>query len=358
MREILLLLVILLPILPAQAGSHGGPSVAIVSNEADKPTALFIGGLLRESNVPFDLIGPKDFAKALERYEVIIILGGPRAYDGIGEIAANYIPPDNATALINEPRTFLISVYEGGKEIIVIAGHTRRETSEAVPYFFKDPIRVSRLWRWAGYPVDFRDGSYAIYYRERYLYDNESMSFYPVPWGSEVIRATKVSINGTELFNLTYRSTYLYLGVNYTSVNYYLVDELWRPRSCSFVDMMDGRVSRRIDECPSTHSSALGGATVYLTFKMESQGNRTHFEISGKSVSRSISYRIGDRQLRAVLILKYAMRYPSWEALAPFELLYVNPAVPFGGRVVEVSNRFMNGEVVTETVTKLYQYRP
>ncbi|MEM0192252.1 MAG: hypothetical protein QXJ48_03840 [Candidatus Korarchaeum sp.] len=357
MRERTSLLVILIPLLLAPVlhlEADRKPSVAIISNEADRPTALFIGGLLSESNITFEIIGPKEFSRALEKHDVIIILGGPRAYEGVGEISSNYIPPDNATALMREPRTFLISVYKGGRDVIVIAGNTRRETSEAVPYFFKDSIRVTRLWRWAGYPVDFKDGSYAIYYRERYLYDNESMNFYPVPWGSEVVRAKRVTLNGTPLFNLTYKSSYLYLGVNYTTVSYYLVDELWRPRKCAFVNMMDGSVTQRMDECPST-SGGLG--TVYLTFKMESYGNRTHFEIAGNSVSRSITYRVGDSQLRAVLVLKYAMRYPSWEAMAPFELLYVNPIIPFGGRVIEVSNRFMEGEVVTDTLVKLYSYR-
>lgn len=358
-RSLSILLLASLLLTPAlQVGADKRPTVAIISNEADRPTALFIGGLLRESEVTFEIMGPKEFGKAVERHDVIIILGGPKAYDGVGEISSNYIPRENATTLASEPRTFLISVYKGGKDIVVIAGHTRRETGEAVPYFFKDSIRVTKLWRWAGYPIDFKDRSYAIYYRERYIYDNESMSFYPVPWGSEVLRAYKVMLNGTPLFNLTYKSSYLYLGVNYTSVNYYLVDELWRPRKCTFVDMMNGEVSRRIDECPSIEPSASGGATVYLVFKMESYGNRTFFEIAGNRVSRSITYRVGDKQLRAALILKYAMRYPSWEALAPFELLYVNPAVPFGGRVIEVSNRFLDGDVVTDTVSKLYQYGP
>ncbi|MCS7102898.1 MAG: hypothetical protein NZ992_03335, partial [Candidatus Korarchaeum sp.] len=74
-------------------------------------------------------------------------------------------------------------------------------------------------------------------------------------------------------------------------------------------------------------------------------------------VRRSLIYHLGDKELRAVLVLKYAMTYPNWEAIAPFELLYVNPIVPFGGRVIEVSNRFMEGEVVTDTVVKLYSYR-
>ncbi len=355
MRLLLILLIASL-LLPVPIEAAGKPRVAIISNEADMPTARFIGGLLRECELDFEVMGPKDFSRALEGYEVIIILGGPKAYDGVGELASRYIPPANATALIEEPRTFLIAVYKGGRDIIVIAGHTRRETGEAVPYFFKDPIRVTRLWRWAGYPVDFRDGSYAIYYRERYFYDNESMRFYPVPWGTEVVRASGVVVNGTPLFNLTYRSSYLYLGVNYTSVSYYLVDGLGRPRECVFVNMLDGRVSQLIKECPSTEPSGLKTA-IYITFKMESYGNRTHFEIAGNMVSRSLTHQVGERQIRAVLVLKYAMSYGSWEALAPFQLLYVNPAIPFGGRVIEVNNGFMGGEVITETVAKLYQYR-
>ena len=355
MRSSVLLILLLINFAPLLA--EKAPRVAIISNKADEPTAMFLGGLLSESNVPFDILGPKDFQRALESYDVIILLGGPKAYDGIGEISSNYIPPENATNLINEPRTFLISIYKGGRDIIVIAGHTRQETREAVPYFFKDPIRVTRLWGWAGYPADFKDGSYAIYYVERWFYDNESMRFYSVPWGSEVIKANKVVLNGTSFFNVTYKSSYIYLGVNYTSINYYIVDELNRPKKCVFVQLMNGEISSKVERCPSV-DSGLGGTQVYVTFKMEDYGNRTSFDIAGNPVRRSRIYQIGDKNIRAVLVIKYAMRYPGWEPLAPFQLLYVNPSIPFGGRVIEVNNKFLEGVPVTDTVLKLYQYKP
>ncbi|WP_125740364.1 hypothetical protein [Candidatus Korarchaeum cryptofilum] len=353
--SIIILILLLINFAPLLAEKP--PSVAIISNKADEPTAIFLGGLLSESRVQFDILGPRDFQRALENYDVIILLGGPKAYDGVGEISSNYIPPENATNLINEPRTFLISIYKGGRDIIVIAGHTRQETKEAVPYFFRDPIRVTKLWRWAGYPVDFRDGSYSIYYVEKWLYDNESMKFYSVPWGSEVIKANKVTLNGSSFFNVTYKSSYIYLGVNYTSIDYYIVDELNRPKKCVFVQLTNGEVSSKVEGCPSG-DSGLGGTQVYVTFKMEDYGNRTEFEIAGNPVRRSRIYQIGDKSIRAVLVIKYAMRYPSWEALAPFQLMYVNPSLPFGGRVIEVNNRFLEGVPVTDTVLKLYQYKP
>lgn len=357
-KPIFVILSILLLSSPYQVSAERKPSVAIITNDADRPTALFLGGILSESGVPFEILGPRDFSSALEKHDVIFVLGGPKAYDRIGEISSNYIPPDNATTLIREPKTFLISVYKGGRDVIVLAGHTRSETGEAAAYFFKDPIRITRLWRYAGYPLDFRNGSYAIYYVEKYFYDNESMKFYSVPWGTEVIRAVKVKVNGSEFFNLTYKSSYIYLGVNYTSVNSFLVDELNRPKKCSFIQLVGDRVTRIIDQCPDVGVSGLSGSEVYITFKMDSSGNRTTFSIAGNEVMRSRTYAVGDKKLRAVLLLKYAFKYPNWEALAPFELLYVNPSVPFGGRVIEVDNRFLEGSIVTDKVLKLYSYGP
>ena len=182
----LLILLVLSPIALTTTSGRKPPSVVIVSNEADMPTAEFIGDLLNRSGLSYEILGPDSFKEALRNYEVLILLGGPEAYDGMGNITANYIPPKNASTLVEEPETFLISIFKGSRDIIVLAGHTRKETLDASAYFFKDAsqVGITRLWGWAGYPVSFKEGSYAVYYVERYIYDNETGKFRPVPWGS------------------------------------------------------------------------------------------------------------------------------------------------------------------------------
>ena len=277
---LLLALILILPIpITGQASGDNPPKVVIVSNKADMPTAKFIGKLLNQSGLPYTILGPNAFKEALKGYDVILLLGGPKAYDGMGNITSNYIPPSNSSTLIEEPKTFLISVFKGGRDIVVLAGHTRKDTMDAASYFFKDSIRLTSLWRWAGYPIDFRVGSFVIYYVARYYYDNKTGEFKGYPWGNVKTEAlSEQNINGSTLYNVTTIEEHFYLDVNYTTVTVNLVDNLGRPHICKMVQFIDGNLSRQSNECPRPSRGSLGRTKVYVTFKFEETAKRKYWK--------------------------------------------------------------------------------
>ena len=358
----ILIALLLVPSALTQVIGERAPKVAIISNEADMPTAQFIGEILTNSSVEYQIMGPGDFKEALKNYEVILILGGPEAYDGVGNISSNYIPPQNATTLVNEPRTFLVSIFRGGRDIVVLAGHTRRETLEASAFFFKDwtLLGLTRLWLRAGYEVALSDDSFAIYYVERYNYNKEKGIYQPYPWGTDEWRVLgRVEVNGTPLYNVTRTRTYLYLGVNYTTVEVNLVDDLGRPRFCRTIQLIDDKVNASTERCPEPGKANPKEPLVFVAFKMESVGNRTTWRIGGKEIPRSITHPVGKRYIKGALVMKFALKYPEWEtAVAGFTVEYVNPIVPFGGLLVSVDNEIVDGEPITREVEKLYAFRP
>ncbi len=358
--SLLVLVLLLLPIpVAGQASEERPPKVVIVSNKADMPTAKFIGDLLNRSGLPYRIMAPSSFKEALEGYDVILLLGGPKAYDGMGNITSNYIPPSNATALIEEPKTFLISVFKGGRDIVVLAGHTRRDTMDAASYFLKDSIRLTSLWGWAGYPIDFRVGSFVIYYVARYYYDNKTGEFKGYPWGNVKTEAlSEQNINGSVLYNVTSIEEHFYLDVNYTTVTVNLVDSLGRPHVCRTVQFIDGNLSKQLKGCPKPSRGSLGRTKVYVTFKMEEIGSKKYWKIAGKEIRRSLPYPIGARYIKTDLVLKYVFDYPSWKPEPEFILLYVNPAIPFGGTVVRTMNSIVNGWPMTTEVMNLTAFKP
>ncbi len=358
----ILIALLVLPLAFNQAVGERAPKVAIISNEADMPTAQFIGEILTNSSVEYKIMGPDDFKEALKNYEVILILGGPEAYDGVGNISSNYIPPQNASTLIQEPRTFLVSVFKGGRDIVVLAGHTRRETLEASAFFFKDwtLLGITRLWMRAGYEIALSNSSFAIYYVERYNYNKEKKVYQPIPWGTDEWRVLgQVEVNGTVLYNVTRTRTYMYLGVNYTTVEVNLLDHLGRPHFCRTVQLIDDKVNVSIEKCPEPGKANPKEPLVFVVFKMEPVGNRTTWRIGGKDIPRSIIHPVGKRYVKGTLVMKYALKYPDWKmAVSGFTVEYVNPAIPFGGTVVSVDNEIVNGEPITREVEKLYAFRP
>ncbi len=358
----ILIALLVLPLPLSHAVGERAPKVAIISNEADMPTAQFIGEILTNSSVDYEIMGPGDFKEALKNYEVILILGGPEAYEGVGNISSNYIPPQNATTLIREPRTFLVSIFKGGRDIVVLAGHTRRETLEASAFFFKDwaLLGVTRLWMKAGYEIALSNSSFAIYYVERYNYNKEEKIYQPIPWGTDEWRVLgQVEVNGTTLYNVTRTRTYMYLGVNYTTVEVNLLDQLGRPRFCRMVQFIDDKVNASIEKCPEPGKANPKEPLVFVAFKMESVGNRTTWRIGGRDIPRSITHPVGKRYVKGTLVLKYALKYPDWKtAVSGFTVEYVNPVIPFGGMVVSVDNEIVDGEPITREVEKLYAFRP
>ncbi len=78
--------------------------------------------------------------------DVMIILGGPMAYEGIGEISRAHLPEAQSEKLISNEKSMVTFVSRrGGVDYVVIAGHTRFETAEASSKFPSSWIRLTRL---------------------------------------------------------------------------------------------------------------------------------------------------------------------------------------------------------------------
>ena len=75
----------------------------------------------------------------------MIYLGGPKAYEGIGEIVASYLTDDEEASLMEEGAMKIFVKLEDGKKIIILAGNTRNETREAVTYFFDKLVNVLKV---------------------------------------------------------------------------------------------------------------------------------------------------------------------------------------------------------------------
>ncbi|RLG39647.1 MAG: hypothetical protein DRN78_06465 [Thermoproteota archaeon] len=349
-----LLILLLLPTVTVYSAEERAPKVALLSNQADMKTAQFIGQLFNQSNVEYTILPPDSFEDALRQYEVLILLGGPRAYDGMGNITSNYIPPKNATTLINEPRTFIVSIYEGNREIIVLAGHTRVETFEAVPYFFKDLIRVTKLWRWVGYPVDFDENSSAIYYVQEYFYNKEKGEFKKGKIRNVVTQVNGVvSVNGTDLYNVTTTDSYIYLGVNYTTFTELLLDDLGRPYSCEMKRFVEDRLNSTVNCLEYRRAQGY----VFVAIRMEATNDRVYWEIENRRLRRTLIYPIGTRNIKADLVIRYLFKYPSWELQDEFDIRYINPTIPFGGLVMRIHNIIIDGDIITKEKMELVSFR-
>ncbi len=76
----------------------------------------------------------------------MIILGGPKAYEGIGDISNGYLPKPQAEKLISEEDS-MVSIVSRKNEIdyVIIAGHTRIETARAASEFPAPWIRLTAL---------------------------------------------------------------------------------------------------------------------------------------------------------------------------------------------------------------------
>ena len=114
---------------PISALSASGQKVAIISNQADLPAANYIKQLLSSAGVSATILHASDFEAAKGTTDVIIILGGPDAYEGVGQISGRYLSSDDQQYLRSTRGSSVVRKFsDSGKEIIIIAGSTRSET--------------------------------------------------------------------------------------------------------------------------------------------------------------------------------------------------------------------------------------
>jgi len=136
-------LLIFFLILPTISVLSSPGLVVIVSNSIDIEAARQLNKALLKNGVSCFILRSDELWK-MEHYPVdtLIILGGPQAYAGIGEMVANYLTEEEEASLMEEGAMGFFVKFKEGKRIIILAGNTRNETKEAVTYFFEEILSV------------------------------------------------------------------------------------------------------------------------------------------------------------------------------------------------------------------------
>jgi len=136
-RFSLSLLLIFFLILPT-ISTLSSPLVVIVSNSVDIEAARQLNKALLKNGVSCFILRPDELWK-MEYYPIdtVIFLGGPLAYEGIGEMVDSYLTEEEEASLMEEGAMGFFVKFKEGRRIIILAGNTRNETREAVTYFFE-----------------------------------------------------------------------------------------------------------------------------------------------------------------------------------------------------------------------------
>ncbi|RLG51493.1 MAG: hypothetical protein DRO00_07135 [Thermoproteota archaeon] len=86
------------------------------------------------------LIGPDEFRQHLNAW-ILIVLGGPEAYEGVGNISDFLLQPSDSEYLRKERGSYLVYSAQplfGGQKIFVLAGNDRYGTKKAVEVFIEE----------------------------------------------------------------------------------------------------------------------------------------------------------------------------------------------------------------------------
>lgn len=108
----------------------------IISNSIDKPAAERLKKFLERNGIQSELKEAKSLTSFyFPRKPLILILGGPQAYEGVGEIVSQYFSESEKNYLINKNGSYGYwikpSDWIDDQRVIIIAGHTRNETALA-----------------------------------------------------------------------------------------------------------------------------------------------------------------------------------------------------------------------------------
>jgi len=145
--SILLLLLLVIDLKIALLAAEPTPVLLIVSNSVDMPGAEKLNRFLIEKGFSTKIVGASEFDEELHSCMAAIILGGPDAYEGIGSISSSFLTLSEQMNLRKNEGARVFHLEESdGKEIIVLAGHTRVETSEAVDLFMEEWFKETNTW--------------------------------------------------------------------------------------------------------------------------------------------------------------------------------------------------------------------
>ncbi len=116
--------------------------IAIVSNSADMPTARYLLEYVSKKGFSCFILRPDEYWKVGRlNPSLVIILGGPKAYGGIGEIVSGYLTEEEKRSLLIEGA---MRVFYKDK-VVILAGSTRIETQKAAEMYIDEVLAT--LWK-------------------------------------------------------------------------------------------------------------------------------------------------------------------------------------------------------------------
>ncbi len=339
MKIRLLTLILLLLLLLPYTGSveKSQLKVGIVHNKEDEKAAIKLKNILKASGINATSYSPDEFEKALKSEDVIFLLGGHKAYGGMGNISSMYLPPGNKTTLESVKGSFVIVVWEGNREVITIAGNTRKETYMAVDAFFIWSLEVTRLYNKVGYPVTFSKNSLAVYELETFSYDNITGKYKTRTLGQFDMRVLNYYTEGNmTYFNVSTRRQEMIFGVNWTIFSWQLVDGLGRVKECRVAVFKDGLLNST-SECPS---------------KLTKQGY-VYVLVKTGPYDWTLP---GGRRIKVIELDKY-MYDMKWRVVGMKVIDFVNPLIPFKGLVARGNLAFDGKKWIHLEYMELYTFK-
>ena len=152
---LLLLLVLLAPVDPFYSAEAQGSAI-IISNQVDLPAAQKLEEYLESHGYQAEIKSPEAFwSKISAGISPIFVLGGPDAYEGVGEISRQFLTEKEIKRLRSWKGFGNFYIRMVNKvEVIILAGNTREETFEIVESFEKIRILEELFTRKAGKQVN------------------------------------------------------------------------------------------------------------------------------------------------------------------------------------------------------------
>lgn len=143
-KTVALGMLICLALIPASCAASYPPLVAVITNSADRPTAISLRRAVWQEGARCLLVSPQELWR-LEGEDVflMIVLGGPEAYEGVDDIVKGYLTQYEQADLLRPGAMGFFLKWEDDTRVVIVAGHTRDETADAVELFVQ--TRLSRI---------------------------------------------------------------------------------------------------------------------------------------------------------------------------------------------------------------------
>ncbi len=119
----------------SSASALTGP-VAIISNSIDMPTAERTASILKGMGFEVRIFSPSEFDDAIKYGQFVIVLGGHKAPEGIGQISSKFLSTEEKAKL--EGKNYAYYFIRRGPEkkpVVIVAGNDRFGTYRAANTF-------------------------------------------------------------------------------------------------------------------------------------------------------------------------------------------------------------------------------